>query len=122
MKKIKPAMAANTFLILSFLIVSCSKEKMEKCLANCTNIIISGKAWDSSNRKGLANTTVKIYWQDAGICYICPEDVIATSKTDDLGNFYTNMSLDSSRFHGNRLHVEVPIPGGYIANSSHNGV
>ena len=122
MKKINLARATNAVLILSFLIVSCSKEKIEKCQANCANIIISGKAWDSSNRKGLANIPVKVYWQDAGLCYICPEDVIATSKTDEQGNFYFNMSLDSSRFHGNRLRVEVPMPGGYIANSSHNGV
>ncbi|HMK19724.1 MAG TPA: hypothetical protein VK492_16090 [Chitinophagaceae bacterium] len=122
MKKIKFAMIANTFFIMLLLIVSCSKEKIEKCRGNCANIIISGKVWDSSNRKGLANTTVKIYWQDAGVCYICPEDVIGTSKTDGEGNFYINMSIDSSRFHGNRLHIEAPLPGGYIANGSYNGV
>src|SRR6185503_11113542 len=115
MKKINPIMAAISFLILLFLIVSCSK-KIEKCRVNCANVIFSGKAWDSSNRKGVANLPVRVYWEDAGLCYICPEDEIARSKTDAQGNFYLNLSVDSSRFHGNRLYVEVPLPGGYIAN------
>jgi len=122
MKKINVAIATNAFLILLFLIVSCSKEKFEKCRGNCANVIFSGKAWDSSNRKGLADLPVRVYWEDAGLCYICPEDEIARSKTDAQGNFYLNLSVDSSRFHGNRLYVEVPLPGGYIANGSYNGV
>ena len=117
MKKINLAIAA----MLSLLIASCTKEKIGKCRANCANIIISGQAWDSSYRKGLANLPVKLYWQDAGWCPICPENIIANSKTDADGRFYFNMSIDSSRFHGNALHIAVTMPTDYIANVSHNG-
>ena len=107
--------------ILSLLIVSCTKARIEKCRANCANIIISGQVWDSSNRKGLAKIPVKVYWQDAGICYLCPENVIAVFKTDDQGRFSLDMAIDSSLFHGNRLRISATMPGGYIANGSHNG-
>jgi|SRR5688572_5225162 len=122
MEKSNPLITTISFLILLFLILSCSKENIEKCSANCANVIFSGKIWDSSNRKGLADLPVRVYWKDAGFCIICPQDEIARSKTDAQGNFYLNLSVDSSRFHGNRLYVEVPIPGDYIANNSHNGV
>ena len=100
---------------------SCTKDGIEKCRANCANILISGQVWDSSYRKGIANHPVKLYWQDAGVCYICPEDVIANFKTDVNGRFHLNLSVDSSRFHGNRLHIAAELPAGYISNGSHNG-
>lgn len=118
MKKFDKSKAAGFYLVALIFLTSCSKEGIEKCRGNCANIIISGQAWDSSYRKGLANLPVKLYWQDAGWCYLCPEDVIADSKTDASGRFYFNMSIDSSRFHGNALHIAVTMPNGYISNAS----
>jgi hypothetical protein len=114
MKMINLAISA----MLSLLIASCTKEGVDKCRSNCAIIIISGQAWDSSYRKGMANIPVKVYWQDAGMCFICPENIIANSKTDANGRFYFNMSIDSSRFHGNGLHIAVTMPTGYISNGS----
>ena len=122
MKKFNILKAAGLSLAALIFLASCSKEGIEKCRGNCANIIISGQAWDSSYRKGLANLPVKLYWQDAGFCILCPEDVIANSKTDANGRFYFNLSIDSSRFHGNRLHVAVTMPAGYIANGGYNGL
>lgn len=111
-------------IVLSILALFCScvKEGIEKCTANCANIIISGQVWDSSYRRGSPNIPIRVYWKDAGMSPIYTEDEIEKSKTDDQGNFYLNLSIDSSRFHGNNLYIEVPLSSDYIANGSHNGV
>lgn len=108
-------------LLTAFVLFSSCTKKPFDCRSNCAKIIISGQVWDSSYRKGLPNLPVKIYWQDAGMCPICPESVIGNSNTDANGRFYFNMSIDSSRFHGNNLHVAAQLPADYIANTSHNG-
>jgi hypothetical protein len=121
MKTIQFVVVVTVF-INSFFIAACTKSDIEKCQSNCADIIISGKAWDSSAQKGLANLPVRVYWQDAGMCPICPEDQIASTKTDGDGNFYIDMQIDRLRFNGNRLHVQVSMPLGYVGNGSHNGV
>src|SRR5215204_3917468 len=92
-------------------IVSCKKET---CHGNCEEIKIVGRVVDSSNTKGLANILVKVYWQDRGICYQCPEIDISSKKTDKDGNFNFSVSIDTSRFGKYALYVAIPIPKGYI--------
>ncbi len=97
-----------TLIILGF----CCKK--QTCEGNCAGINISGRLVDSSGSIGLAGVPIKVYWQDRGICYVCPEIDVSKSKTDRDGNFSFTISVDTSRFGGYALYVSIPIPSGYI--------
>ncbi len=97
--------------VIITLSISCKKQM---CDGNCAPISISGRVVDSSNRSGIPGVPIKIYWQDLGLCYICPEIDVAESKTDNDGNFSFTISIDSLQFGGHGLFVSATIPRGYI--------
>jgi hypothetical protein len=103
----------KVFCLLAIAVTSVSCRK-ETCQGNCVDITISGKVVDSSNSRGLVHTPIRVYWQDAGVCYVCPEINVFDTKTDNGGNFSFTTSVDTSRFGGYGLHVSTPVPSGYI--------
>jgi hypothetical protein len=92
----------------------CSSCKKDVCQGNCTPIRLTGKVIDSSNNRGVAYVPIRVYWQMAGICYVCPELKVGSSLTDMSGNFDFTVPADRSRFGDYALRIELAIPDKYL--------
>lgn len=115
---------AQTVLICSFILVStlcgsCTKDR-DECPSNCKEILIAGRVVDSSVNKGLKGIGISVYWQDAGMCYICPEMVVGSGRTDENGNFSFRVKVDSTMFGGHALHASIKVPNGYISSMDYS--
>ena len=100
-----------SYLILFLFVASCNKQT---CDANCSDIRISGKVINASTNAGLADIPIRVYWQDQGICYSCPEIDVGNSKTNQHGDFNFTVPADTGRFGRYGLNMEIPVPSGYI--------
>jgi hypothetical protein len=89
------------------LITSCKKEKTE----NLKQVTISGFVFDSSNRVGMSNVLVRIYWYSPGL----QETIIDSARTDAQGNYLIKTTIDILRFNNQSLEVAAIVPNGFIS-------
>ena len=75
------------------------------------NITISGTVFDSSNRVGMADVTVRIFWYGPQF----QETPVDSVKTNEQGNYSIKLPIDISRFKDQSLTVAAVVPEGFIS-------
>jgi hypothetical protein len=94
-------------LTIFVLITSCKKDKNE----NFKQVVILGSVYDSSNRIGMKNVPVKVYWYGPAM----QETQIDSTKTDAQGNYSFKTTIDILRFSNQSLEVAAVVPNGFIS-------
>ncbi len=109
MKKVR---AFLSLIVLSILLCSCKKEKINKadCRgAGCKTMYLNGKVLDASLNEGIRNIEVKAhFYQYKSNCFICigtPVETTAKTKTDNLGNFKMSIIVDTNLLNGNYHYI-----------------
>lgn len=103
-------------LLLVSLITSCEKE----CGDNCAEISITGQVINASNKQGIANVPIQIYWQESGFGFFNTTLKLAKTKTNRQGQFKISKIIDKAKFDSYYLKVEADIPNGFIDNYGQN--
>lgn len=89
--------------------------KKKEYAANHAKIRLQGRVFDSSFNRGVGAVAVRAYWQDGGICCVCPELEVAAGQTNSFGYFELSFVDDTIRFGLCLLHVQVEVPANYIS-------